>query len=743
MPSNTPTVRQDLGDGSSILVSGFSDDDTLASVERQLRRSVDTPTPSGRGSDGGGPACRATNASTVFGIHGLRTLGLQSHELGDAIRTRRDELYRNEFPKLKPRFTAKCGACESEFDQELDECPSCGYEDLRRPDPGEKREAEELFESVNREGQSLRELAKYCEVDQWTAGVSLIIIKYEYTIARDSAFYDDGDVISKTPEELLYGDPASVVPVVDENSRIGGHWWTCPIHRQDPADRPGRCSECGAERREVFFAEQRTTGKDNYYFRDEVVTWAYPMPRLSGLDGLSPSAGVVLRQVILEMMTRYGAAFYDQESDRLPNQLMILHTTNPDHWDDQLSRIRDDDDPYDSPVLSNQYSPEDSTTPEVQVVDAMPDELLGQSESIKKDYKEDIRQAIGISNVHDSDLQDAGGLNNEGLQLEVTDRSIASQQHDYIEGWLDTLSKRLDLEDWYISFLPEQGPDAGTQKERVQTGALAAQAGLDARWEDGDVQIADGDFDAPDPDGDPKSRMDDLVATNDSPTGDEDDDDSGGGTPAPPDTSTLSKQAADVLGDAFRHLVWTDGATEQQAAPFWSHDEDVPENVKRHIRTAIAKTDLTMADGASASTLAPYFREKLTQRQGWSLDSLADGLVHDHDFERDYAETVSRSGAARILTQAKLEAFAELEGDADQEILYYWRGPDDGETSAGCQWLKEQTNPEHGGNPVPLAEFRDLQREAHNRFYEQLEFSESALHPNERHTIEATPASAV
>lgn len=742
----TETLRHDLGDGSTILVSGFDDDDVLASVEQQLRQSVNTPTPANGGDDRGGATRRATDAASVFGIQGLRTLALQSHELGDAIRTRRDELYRNEFPKLKPRFVAKCTACGTELDHDPGTCPDCGNTRLREPDPAEKRDAKELFESVNREGQSLRELAKYCEPDQWTAGVSLIIIQYEYVIAQNSGLYDDGDVISKEPQELLYGDPATIVPVVDEHNRVGGYWWTCPIHRSDPAREPGRCETCHAERREVYFTEQRRNDDHNrYYFRDEVVTWAYPQPRLNGLDGLAPTAEVVLRQVILDMMTRYGAAFYDQESDRLPNQLMVLHTTNADHWEEQIQKTRDEDDPYDSPILANEYSPRDGSTPELQVIDAMPDELLGQSDSLRKTYKEDIRQAIGISNVHDSDLQDAGGLNNEGLQLEVTDRSIASQQHDYIEGWLDTLAKRLGIEDWTISFLPDRGPSASEKQQRVKAGAAAANAGLDARWEDGDVEIDNGEFtptapseetsDGPGADGSVDDPATASVAGDTSPSD---------ATAGPAPAGASAKQAVDLLDDAFRHLLWTpsDADAEQQARAFWSEHEDVPSNVERHIRTAVAKTDLTMADGVSASTLQPFFTEKLTQPQGWSLDSLTDGLARDHDLDRTYARTVAESGVARILNQAKLDALAELEAETDQQVLYYWRGPSDSDTTDGCQQLKELTNPEYGGTPRPLAEFRDLQRQIHNEHFSGLEFDASALHPHERHTIEATLESA-
>lgn len=538
MPLNY--TRQDLPDGSAAFLIGTDSEAFAQRLQRAANgtghQPTETPTPEQedgntdyRGqTDRGGPVTRFTNAFSPLSMGLLEAVGLAGHEIADAVQTRVNELYRTRFPVVEPVFERKCIECGIESEERVEACPECDG-DVRPPDPEERRRAETLTESVNKEGQSLRDLAKACEFDQWFTGVPVIVIRYEYTIDDPGLvlravrkklspvfgdLYQAADdwalgeaIVDREPIELVKGDPKRIVPVVDENRRIGGYWWVCPRHRHDadydPVRADGFCETCGARLEEVYFAEygESTQDIEKYYFREEIITFPWAFPRLNGLDGLTPMHHVWLKQLIIEFQDSYAAAFYDPESDRLPNQFMILHTTNPDAWDEILAQARESakEDEYDSPVFTMEYDSVANERPEVQVVDAMPDELLGQNGELKETLKKDIRQAIGISDVHDSDLAEAGGLNNEGLQLEVTDRQLATQIHDYTVGWLDTLAKRLGLEDHRYGYIPSTGPDAEELLQEIEAGIRAEEGGLDARLVGGKSEVADGEFDVPEP----------------------------------------------------------------------------------------------------------------------------------------------------------------------------------------------------------------------------------------------------
>jgi hypothetical protein len=749
MSSTRPFRLADTDSGALFAVPHDGDDDLAAPITKRLSTSTESPPPrseaGGAGGDGG-VAPRITDRFTPIGGSALRRIMLSGGESSEAIRTRRDELYRNAFPRIEPRYAVKCDACDSEFDTDHDECPACGSTDLSKPDPAEKRRAKRLFESVNAAGQSLRDIAKRAEEDQWTAGVSTLILTHDYYQATSGDLYDEGEIYREEPTGLHRADPFALRPVIDEDGQPGGVFYACPIHRE--IDEESGACECGAEKREVHFVEEQ--GRDDRipYFRQEVVTWAYPQPRLHGLDGVAPAVHVWLKQAILQMMDRYAGAFYDPEADRLPNQFMILHTSNPDQWEDEMAKARSDEDQYRSPMFTNEYSPQDTAQPEVQVIDAMPDELLGQSEETKKTFKKDIRQAFGISDAHDSELDDAGGLNNEGLQLEVVDRSLASQMNDYREGWLDTLMKRLGFEGWRIGFLPDTGMDAGALRDNLKTAAFVKQAGGDARITDGRLKVDDFEVELDDSD-DPPSLQGaaDLPGVGSAipeggggPGGD-----AGGGFGAAALQAEVS--ALETIDQRLR----TGGsitAVDMKGAPVYDERDDIPANVQNRIGNAIDKHDFSGVSTMSTGNVEAVFKQSMTQPQGWSINSIARNLRKKAEgMDMDTARTIARDQSARIVNKAREDAVAELSRELDDEVLHYWDGPQDESTTEMCEWLKKKTNPAYDGDPVPMEELKRLQKEAVRKFSDEDPYSEHItdhhLHVNERHTHRSILRSAL
>ena len=781
-------------EGRTILTMPYDEQLAQKAVQKGLARQTDnktdsdaeqsTPDPTGehqngQASRGGGPIKRFNDVFTDLGSVQLEALGLDGFEISKAAAKRRNEMYRNEFPLLVPRFALRCEDCGAEFDEAVEACPTCtralarenGVDvaanqaveeidetfhagDLRPPDPEQKRDGLQIAESVNKEGQSLRDLYRLLEDDQSRLGVSLHIVKWNRAVATgDSPAFSEGDILHESVDELIRGDPKRVVPVVDENGRVGGYWWACPLHRGKQTEggisrSPGRCETCNAELREVYFIERENAAAGSrkpvkYYFDNEVVTWAHHQPRLNGLDGLSPVHHVWLKQSILHWMDVYGAAFYDPDSDRYPNKFMVVHTTNPDTWERNFQKAEEDakENPYSQQIMMNEYSGDSNSTPELQVVDLMNDDLLGQDDQIKQRYKSDIRTQFGVTDVFDSELEDAGGLNNEGLQMEVTDREVASFQHDLATGPLDDLAKLLGLTDWQFAFVPPRETETKERMEKIDLGGKAAKNGLDASWEGGEVAIKDGEFEEPDEGGPPLPGGFGQAAD----VGGDEVDEKAGDTHESLFAAfeklddEQAGQLCEYLADAHRHIVWASDV-DQKADPFWDADDVVPEFVQEAIRTVIdAGAVFGDIEGLTAyqqSKLEETFKEKLTQPSGWSLDSLTSALKDTLGLDTDQAEAVARTETASILNKACEEGY-ESQGRMDEREFKHV-GPSDFRTTEACQWLKEQTNPSYGGDPVSLDEYKQLIQEANDRFVDGHDAREFVPHIACRHTYTQT-----
>lgn len=757
-------VKVPLSDGSALFALPYDPGKAAESIKADIGQKTDTaiyatPDPTtddeGRTVDPhaeGGPLRRFTDIKSPLGMVGLESLAKDEDEIAKAITARADEIYRNEFPVIVPKFARRCLECGAEFeDEEIDECPECGNDELDSPDPEERRDIKELFEHVNREGQSMRQVGKITDQDHSRLGVLCWVLRWTYlTGPREvgGPLSDASTVIDVRFEELLRGDPKRIVPVVDEDGRVGGVWWTCPLHRSEQVVSRAEfeagqqtCPACGCDLREVHYVElEGAAGRDleKFFFEHEIVMYAGHFPQSNGLDGLSPVHLVWLEQAILHWMDVYAAEYFNPHSERTPNKFLIIHTANPDSFERQLDDAKEDAqaNPYKSGIFYNRIDPGQQANTEAQVVDVMGDQFLGQSEDLRKRFENHIRTVFGVTDVFDSELEDAGGLNNEGLQLEVTDRSIAAAQQDYSDGPYDELLRYLGYEDWRIKFVPPREQDLQEQRNAVALLREAAEIGLPARMENGEPVIGDGEAEAPaqpDTDGfgdDPGPPDVDLP-----PPGE--DGETGNATP-----DDARAEGLRALENGFKHVVWDDGTTDvgQKARePFFADRDDVPEFVQEALRAAVRGGAITtisekLPADVTRGDITDFFEAQLAQPQGWSLRSLTENYAEQFGVDEADARTAVRTQVSGLLNTSR-ELGYEAAPEGDEERVFKWIGPEDADNTDACRELRQLTNPDFGGTPRPLDELKGLVAEVRTDHFPDFDGSDWTVHWNERHTF--------
>lgn len=176
-----------------------------------------------------------------------------------------------------------------------------------------------------------------------------------------------------------------------------------------------------------------------------------------------------------------------------------------------------------------------------------------------------------------------------------------------------------------------------------------------------------------------------------------------------------------------------------------------PEFVLERIREAImsgamfSEYDEVPSDRLMA--LRQEMADSLTADGGFTLDSITDNLMEfESDLDRDEAERIARTESSAVLNKSR-ELSYEEKGQADTG-KFYWTGasPGDPRQTEACEWLIEATNPNYGGEPVPMEELREMVDEAPTHdpdMDDNLARPESwVVHPNERSTWVLAPGSA-
>ena len=140
-----------------------------------------------------------------------------------------------------------------------------------------------------------------------------------------------------------------------------------------------------------------------------------------------------------------------------------------------------------------------------------------------------------------------------------------------------------------------------------------------------------------------------------------------------------------------------------------------PEFVLERIREAIMSgamfTDFEEIPSDRLMDLRQEFADTLGT-DDFTLDSITDSLMEfEADLSRDEAERIARTESSAVLNSAREDAYRE---QGEDDGLFYWTGaePGDDRQTDACEWLIEETNPFHGGEPVPMDELQEMLGEA-------------------------------
>lgn len=384
----------------------------------------------------------------------------------------------------EPTFIKKCLKCGFEHQKKVTTC-DCGSNQLKDPDPLQKMLFTPFLIESNKAEQGFLEIMEELEDDVDTVDDLYLILGKDY--------WFNGDKLYGRVEELYRGDPCKFRIVSDMAGRRGGKYWTCVLHRVNSVDsKAGFCQivengkVCGFPMQDVHYVETYGAGREpiKYYIKGEVIHTSKYEP--SRLYGIPPIFTLWVLGRAIQLMDNLVATRF--EKGRIKGILGISteNATGLKKWYDQeLTHMRQD--PHYTPLMALPVteSGKRGQMEFVQLVDSLADLNI---EPLKDVMRRQIAALYGVSPIFQSDLSQGGGLNNEGLQIKVTDRTVDWGQAMFHDKVFVKLFFYLGITDWRIKLRPSREQDEMAELERqmkkVEIAQAALNIGLDVKLED-------------------------------------------------------------------------------------------------------------------------------------------------------------------------------------------------------------------------------------------------------------------
>tara|TARA_R100000700_G_C3179325_1_gene155683 strand:+ start:3033 stop:4667 length:1635 start_codon:yes stop_codon:yes gene_type:complete len=367
-------------------------------------------------------------------------------------------------------YEAKCNNCGKIHQRPVAECSRCGSTDLKTPDVKQLEYAEKFIEGyVNKSEQLFIDVLRELEDDLNIMDDAYIVLVKEYFIDGN------GKIRMHRIKEVYRGDPVTMYIYTDELGERGTTGFTCVNHRNMLATEPHeRCETCGANLFPVHYVN-RVNGEDQYFLKGEVLHFSKYSP--SRLYGMSPVITLYNNIMTLIAMENYVNSSYTKS--RMPKGLLAVQTRNMDSMKSFWRAVKEkmEQDPHFIPVMGIEAENGKGAVEWIKFMDSLKEMDYV---SVKDDLRDRISAFYGVSKVFMADNTTSGGLNNEGMQILVTNRAVQMAQNVYNEYVFPFLVKQFGITDWKLKLPPSEEEDeiAVLRKREIEVNIAAATKNL-------------------------------------------------------------------------------------------------------------------------------------------------------------------------------------------------------------------------------------------------------------------------
>lgn len=377
----------------------------------------------------------------------------------------KQEIFRRGYVWEKS-YEALCKSCGKKHQKPVMECSRCGSTELRLPDPKQLEYIEKFLDRyVNKSEQLFIDVLRELEDDLNTMDDAYIVMVKEYFIDGN------GKIRMHRVKELYRGDPVTMYIYADENGVRGTKGFTCVNHRDIIATEPHEmCETCGSNLFPIHYVN-RVGGEDQYFLEGEVLHFSKYSP--SRLYGLSPILTLYNHIMTLIAMENYVNSSYTKS--RMPRGLLAVQTRNMESMRSFWRSVKEkmEQDPHFIPVMGIEAENGKGAVEWIKFMDSLKEMDYV---SVKDDLRDRISAFYGVSKVFMADNTTSGGLNNEGMQILVTNRAVQMAQNVYNNYVFPFLVKQFGITDWDLKLPPSEEEDeiAVLRKREIEVNIAAS-----------------------------------------------------------------------------------------------------------------------------------------------------------------------------------------------------------------------------------------------------------------------------
>tara|TARA_R110000824_G_scaffold140134_3_gene305711 strand:+ start:2708 stop:4348 length:1641 start_codon:yes stop_codon:yes gene_type:complete len=361
----------------------------------------------------------------------------------------KNEIFRRGY-EWQPAFATKCNDCNKEHENTVEECKGCGSTNVKKPDPKQKEYADTFMGSayVNSAEQMFIDILKELEDDLNIMDDAYLVLVKEYFIDGN------GEIRAQRVKEMYRGDPVTMAIFSDEDGNKGEGAFTCLHHRDIILhEAHERCEECGGDSFPVHYVN-RGHGFAQYFIKGEILHFSKYKP--TRLYGISPIITLWNHLTTLIAMENYINQAYTKA--RMPKGLLAVKSRNVESTSTFWRTVKEklEQDAHFIPVMAIESEASGSSVEWVKFMDSLKEmDYI----SVKEDLRDRVAAFYGVSKIFMADSSTSGGLNNEGMQILVTNRAVEMAQNVWNKYVFPFIVKQFGITDWRLVLPPSEEED--------------------------------------------------------------------------------------------------------------------------------------------------------------------------------------------------------------------------------------------------------------------------------------------